>query len=57
MFITEYAWSPSLGEKARTIMESSNNHNCYAIAVLDHDTLCTIGHLPMEISKECFYFI
>ena len=46
-----------MGEKAKTIRETGNNHDRYAIAVLEDDTLCTVGHLPMEMSKECFYFI
>ena len=32
-------------------------HDRYAIAVLEDDTLCTVGHLPREMSQECFYFI
>ena len=46
-----------IGGKVTTTRETSNEHDCYAIAVLEDDTLCKVGHLPMEISKECFYFI
>ena len=47
---------PRIGEKATTVREPGNLHD-YAIAVLEDETLCTVGHLPREISKECFFFI
>ena len=50
-------WTPHVGEKAMTVREPGNSHDCYAIAVLEDETLCTVGHLPREISKECFFFI
>ena len=50
-------WTPFVGEKANTTLEVTNVHDRYAIAVLEDDTLCTVGHLPREMSQECFYFI
>ena len=34
-----------------------NTHDRYAVAILEEDTCCSVGHLPREISKECFYFL
>ena len=50
-------WTPRVGEKATTVREPGNLHDSYAIAVLEDETLCTVGHLLREISKECFFFI
>ena len=36
---------------------NKNAHDQYAITVLEDNTLCTVGHLPMEMSRECYYFI
>jgi len=44
----------TVGEKAATVRELGNEHGCYAIAVLEDETLCTVGHLPREMSKECW---
>ena len=48
-------WTPIIGEKANTAREPGNKHDRYAIAMLEDQTLCTIGHIPREILKECFY--
>ena len=37
--------------------EPGNEHDRFAVAVLEDETLCTFGHLPQEISKKCFFFI
>ena len=50
-------WTPRVGEKATTVREPGNSHDCYAIAVLEDETLYTVGHMPREIAKECFFFI
>ena len=50
-------WNPELGEVAVAVRESGNHHDRYAVAILETDTLCTVGHVPREISKECFYFL
>ena len=50
-------WMPHIGEKATTVREPGNEHDRFAVAVLEDEMLCTVGHLPREISKECFFFI
>lgn len=50
-------WTPFVGERATTVREPDNEHDRYAVAVLEDETLCTVGHLPREISKECSFFI
>ena len=50
-------WNPELGEVAVAVRESGNHHYRYTVAILESDTLCTVGHVPREISKECFYFL
>ena len=49
-------WTPHVGEMATTAREPGNEHNRYAVAVLEDET-CTVGHLSREISKECSSFI
>ena len=50
-------WTPFIGEKATTAREPGNQHDRYAVAVLEEQTLCTIGRILHEISKECSFFI
>ncbi len=50
-------WTPFVGETATIASEINNAHDQYAITVLEDNTLCTVGHLPMEMSRECYYFI
>ena len=47
-------WTPFVGERATTVREPDNEHDRYAVAVLEDETLCTVGHLPREISKADF---
>ena len=49
-------WTPHVVEKATTAREAGNEHNHYAVAVLEDET-CTVGHQSREISKECSSFI
>ena len=44
-------WTPFVGEKATTAREPGNEHDRYAVAVLEDETLCAVGHLPRETSK------
>ena len=37
------------------VREVENEHDRYAVDVLEDETLCTVGHLPREMSKECFF--
>ena len=46
---------PYIGEKATTIHETNNLHDRYAVTVLEDETLCVVGHLPREISRECYF--
>ena len=39
-------WTPFIGEKATTAREPGNQHDRYAVTVLEDQTLCTIGHIP-----------
>ena len=41
-------WSPYVGEKAMTVREPENEQDHYAVAVLEEETLCTVGHLDIE---------
>ena len=50
-------WTPFIGEKATTAREPGNQYDRYAVAVLEDQTLCTVGHIPRDISKECSFFI
>ena len=50
-------WTPHVGKKATTVREPGNQHDRFAVEVLEDEMLCTFGHLPQEISKKCFFFI
>ena len=50
-------WTPFVWEKATIAREPGNQHDLYAVAMLEDQTLCTVGHLPCEISKACSFFI
>ena len=50
-------WNPFVGEVAIAVREERNTHDRYAVAILEEDTCCSVGHLPREISKECVYFL
>ena len=45
---------PHVGEKATTVREPGNEHDQFSVAVLEDETLCTVGHLPWEISRIAF---
>ena len=45
-------WTPHVGEKATMVREPGNEHDRFAVAVFEDKTLCTIGHLPGEISSQ-----
>ena len=36
-------WTPFVGERATTVREPDNEHDRYAVAVLEDETLCTVG--------------
>ena len=37
-------WMPRVGEKATTVREPGNEHDRFAVVVLENETLCTVGH-------------
>ena len=43
-------WTSHVGEKATMVKEPGNEHNRFAVAVLEDETLCTVGHLTREES-------
>ncbi len=49
-------WTPFIGEMATTTIENANLHDRYAIAVLESETLCCVGHVPREISRDCLFY-
>ena len=55
--VYQWIWNPFVGEVAIAVREERNTHDRYAVAILEEDTCCSVGHLPCEISKECFYFL
>lgn len=51
-------WNPTIGEVANAVSEEgTNTHDRYAVAILEEETCCTVGHIPRLISKECHYFL
>ena len=49
------AWSPYIGEELPVQREVNNIHNDFAVAVLKNGN--TVGHVPREISRVCWYFL
>ena len=47
-------WTPKIGEELSTVRETSNTHDRFAVTI-QKGTL-TIGHVPAEISKVCWFF-
>ena len=37
-------WNPGVGKVAIAVREGSNPHDRYAVAILEEDTCCTVGH-------------
>ena len=50
-------WNPVIDEVATAVREEDNVHDRNAVAILEEDTCCTVGHIPRKISKECYYFL
>ena len=48
-------WMPEIGEELATVWKTANTHNHFAV-VICKSTL-TIGHVPAEISKVCWFFL
>ena len=49
----EASWSPYIGEELPVQCEVNNIHNDFAVAVLKNSN--TVGHVPREISRVCWY--
>ena len=49
-------WHPIVGKVLGTTRERENEHDRYAVAVLEEET-CVVGHLPRLISRECYFFL
>ena len=50
-------WNPFVSEVAIAVWKERNTHDRYAVAILEEDTCCSVGHLPREIfshSRACF---
>ena len=50
-------WYPIFGEVLGKTRERENEHDRYAVAVLQEETCCVVGHLPHLISRECYFFL
>ena len=48
-------WSPYIGEELSVQCEVNNIHDDFAVAVLKNSN--TVGHVPREISRVCWYFL
>ena len=49
------SWSPYIGEELPVQCEVNNIHDDFAVAVLKNSN--TVGHVPREISRICWYFL
>ena len=49
------SWSPYIREELPVQCEVNNIHDDFAVAVLKNST--TVGHVPQEISRVCWYFL
>ena len=50
-------WYPIFGEVLGKTRERENEHDRYAVGVLQEETCCVVGHLPHLISRECYFFL
>lgn len=58
-------WTPVLNEQLKTIQEHGNSKDQFAVAVYKEgtpgpgvtSTTLTIGQLPREVSRLCWYFL
>jgi len=48
-------WTPEIGEELSTVQKTANTHDRFAVAI--HKGTLTIGHVPAEISKVCWFFL
>ena len=50
-------WTPHVGEKPTTVREPGNEHDWFAVAVLEDETLHTVGHLLLDSFHKHFLII
>ena len=50
-----YKSTPEIGEELSTVRETSNTHDRFAVTI--RKGTLTIGHVPAEISKVCWFFL
>lgn len=64
--VSKHRWTPYLDEDLQTWQEHGNPEDRYAVVVGKEPTksesvegrgVLTVGHVPREISKVCWYFI
>ena len=48
-------WTPEIGKELSTVRETANTHDRFAVAI--RKGTLTIGHVPAEISKVCWFFL
>lgn len=48
-------WTPTIGEELQTVQELDNHHDPFAVAVVKEGV--TVGHIPRDISRVCWYFL
>ena len=48
-------WTPEIGEELSTVRKTANTHDRFVVAI--HKGTLTIGHVPAEISKVCWFFL
>ena len=49
--------SPSLSDKLSLLPQPHNPEDKHAVAVVKGDDQIVVGHLPREISRQCFWFL
>ena len=50
-------WTPIISEMLETEREPDNKHDRYAVAVLEEDMKCVVGHIPQKILFLCSFLI
>ena len=55
LFMDKASWSPYIGEELPIQREVNNIHDYFAVAVLKNSS--TVGHVPREISRVCWYWL
>ena len=50
--VYKFLWMPEIGEELSTVRKTANMHDHFAVTIRK-----TIGHVPAEISKVCWFFL